>query len=915
MKTPFVRLAAIAAACLAVAVTFACGSDSTSPSGGGALAKIVLTPESSTVALNTTETITAQPENSSGGKVNGITLFWSSNDTLIAKVSQTGVVTPVATGTVLIAASANGISSAPATVVVGLPTVASITLSPTAVTLRVGGTTKVTATLKNAAGDTLIRPITWTTSNPAISSVDGAGNISAIAVGTDTVTAAAGGQNAICVVTVTNVPVKSLTLGPANPSVIIGQTTQLTATAKDSVGDVLTGRVVTWTSQSTNIATVSPSGVVTGVAQGTDSIIATCEGITAKIVVTVNPVPASTVIISPNSTTILVGGTLQLSATVTDQNGNAISGATVTYTSNNAGVASVTTGGLVTGVAQGGPVTITGTSTANGTTVTGTAQITVTAVPVAQIVVSPATYTLTATGTVQLTATPEDVNGNPLSGRTVTWSSSNNSFATVNANGLVTTIAAGQVTIFAKIGGVVGDAVITINPVPIKSVTVAPATDTVQVAAGRQLSVTVIDSLNRTVSNPTVTWSQSNNVVASVNSSGFVTGLAAGNDTITATSGGVSGFNITTVIPVPVSGVTVTPNPSSVVINGTTTLSAATNPAGNPVTWSSANNGIATVDNNGNVTGVSIGGPIAITATSGSASGSSQLTVTLNNIVVTPNPIAVQVAGATVQATATGQDANGNNVTNFTTFTWRTYSGGTTASVSASGVVTGVAAGTDTVYATGGGRTGKAVVNVSAAAVAKVTVTPTPDTTYATSPNNNTVTLTAAAFDANNNPISGVTFTWASGNTQVATVSAGVVTPAGAAAGSATITATAPNSVAGSATVVALGHTGTVTLTAASANLSATGTVYPTTTTVSAALTDTFGNPLPGTRMVTWTSSDPTNAPITVAGNPVTGPIPASTTVTVTAAGTSNPLGESVTITATSADNSTPGTTTLTLYP
>lgn len=913
MKTHFVRPAVLAVVCIAVGLALACGGDSTGPSPGGALAKIILSPESSSVALGAKDTIRAQPENSSGGTVNGVSLFWSSNATSVATVDQNGIVTPVSTGTALIVASANGISASPAKVVVTLSLVASITVSPSSVSLRVGGTTKLSATLKNAAGDTLIRPITWTSSNAAIASVDGAGNVSAIKVGVDTVTAAAGGQSAQSIVTVSNVPVKSLTLGPANPTVIVGQTTQLTAVAKDSIGDVLAGRVVTWTSQTPATATVSTSGVVTGVAAGSDTIIATCETITAKIVVTVNPVPASTVIISPNSTTILVGQTLQLTATVTDQNGNPISGAVVTYTSSGAGVASVTTAGLVTGIAQGGPVTITGSSTTNGVTVTGTAKITVAPVPVSQIVVAPSTSTVTATAQVQLTATPEDSAGNPITGRTVVWSSSNTGFATVNASGLVTTIAAGQVTIFATIGSVVGHATITINPVPVKSVTVSPALDTVQVGAGRQLTATVVDSLGRTVSNPTVSWTQSNNVSASVSSTGFVTGLATGGDTITATSGGVSGTNITLVIPVPVSGVTVTPNPSSVVINGTTALNATTVPAGNAVTWSSANTGIATVDNNGNVTGVSIGGPIAISATSGSASGSSQLTVTLNNIVVTPNPLSVQVAGPAVQASAVGQDANGNAVTNFTSFTWRTKSGGSIASVSGSGLVTAVSAGNDSVYATGGGRTGAAAITVSGPAVASVTVTtPSPDSTYATSPNNGALTATATALDANSNPISGVTFTWSSSPTGVVTDAGGVVTPTGTAAGTVTITATAPNHVAGSATVVVLGHTQTVTLTAASATLSTVGVGAPTSTTVSAALTDTFGNTLPGTRMVTWLSSDPTNVTITVGGAPVTGPIPASTVVTATAVGG---LVESVTITATSVDNSTPGTTTLTIIP
>src|SRR5205807_10667261 len=83
----------------------------------------------------------------------------------------------------------------------------------------------------------------------------------------------------------------------------------------------------------------------------------------------------------------------------------------------------------------------------------GTAAITVTSVPVASVTVSPASASVQAGQTVQLTATPKDVNGNPLTGRTISWSSSNTSVATVNSSGLVSCVVAGSATITATSEG------------------------------------------------------------------------------------------------------------------------------------------------------------------------------------------------------------------------------------------------------------------------------------------------------------------------------------------------------------------------------------------------------------------------------------------------------------------------------
>src|SRR5439155_17156053 len=108
----------------------------------------------------------------------------------------------------------------------------------------------------------------------------------------------------------------------------------------------------------------------------------------------------------------------------------------------------------------------------------GAARLTV-PVPVASVTVSPASASVPAGQTAQLTATPKDVNGNPLSGRVITWASSNTSVATVSSNGLVTGKVAGSATITATSEGQSGTASVTVTAVPVASVTVTPASASV----------------------------------------------------------------------------------------------------------------------------------------------------------------------------------------------------------------------------------------------------------------------------------------------------------------------------------------------------------------------------------------------------------------------------------------------------
>lgn len=166
-------------------------------------------------------------------------------------------------------------------------------------------------------------------------------------------------------------PVASVSVSPASSTLQVGATVQLSAVTRDSSNNVVTGRVITWSSSNSAISSVSTSGLVTAVAAGSATITATSETKTGTAAITVSapaPAPVATVSVSPASSTFLVGATVQLSATTRDANNNVLTGRVVTWASANPGIASVSSTGLVSGVGAGST-----TITATSETKTGTA--------------------------------------------------------------------------------------------------------------------------------------------------------------------------------------------------------------------------------------------------------------------------------------------------------------------------------------------------------------------------------------------------------------------------------------------------------------------------------------------------------------------------------------------------------------
>lgn len=173
--------------------------------------------------------------------------------------------------------------------------VANVIVEPAAASLAIGSTLPLQATVLDSEGHALSeRTVHWTVEDPSILTVSAAGLVTGVRSGTTLIAASAGGFSAMAEVVVVPAGVTSLRIRPNNLGLLPGQSAQLAAETTDGVGNVLTGRPVSWSSNNPAVATVSARGLVTARAVGGAIITAKSDGQEALASVTVSfaPVPS-----------------------------------------------------------------------------------------------------------------------------------------------------------------------------------------------------------------------------------------------------------------------------------------------------------------------------------------------------------------------------------------------------------------------------------------------------------------------------------------------------------------------------------------------------------------------------------------------------------------------------------------------
>jgi hypothetical protein len=333
----------------------------------------------------------------------------------------------------------------------------------------------------------------------------------------------------------------SITVTPANPSIAAGNTLQFTATGHFKGGSTenLTSYVA-WSSSNTNIATIAAGGLATAVTAGTSSIGAALGGITGSITLTVTAPTLVSIAVTPTSPSIPKGATQQFTAIGTYSNATSQNLTTsVTWASSNLSVATITAGGLATGVGQG-TSNITATL---GSVVSPVDQLTVTSPSLVSIAVTPANPAIAKGTTEQFAATGtySDGSSNDLTA-SASWSSSNPAVASVTTTGLASGNAQGATTIAASVNSISGSTLLTVNPVALISIAVTPASVWIGVGSNTQYTATGTFSDGSTANlTNAVAWSSSNSQFATIISTGLATSTGGGAAIITANQGTVSG--------------------------------------------------------------------------------------------------------------------------------------------------------------------------------------------------------------------------------------------------------------------------------------------------------------------------------------------------------------------------------------
>lgn len=329
---------------------------------------------------------------------------------------------------------------------------------------------------------------------------------------------------------------------PTTATINVGDTLQYIATAtySDNSTVVVTG-ASTWQSSNTSVATIGAgTGLATGVAGGTTAITANFDGITSNAAaLTVNKTLVS-IAVTPGAATIDQGTTQQFVATGTFSDGStAVITDSVTWSSNNLPVATISALGLATGVSPG-----TANITATKNAITSNAAILTVNKILLSIDVTPHTANISKTQTQQYTAMGHYSAGADVDITTsVTWQSSNTSVATISnttpTQGLATAVGTGTSMISATLGSITSNSATLNVDNPLQSIAITPTSAAITAGSTQQFTAigTFFDGSTQDITTA-VDWSSLSPAVATIGlNTGLATGVSVGSSNITATSG------------------------------------------------------------------------------------------------------------------------------------------------------------------------------------------------------------------------------------------------------------------------------------------------------------------------------------------------------------------------------------------
>ena len=465
--------------------------------------------------------VTVLPENASVPDVN-----WSSDNAKVAKVSDTGLVTGLSAGEATIhAVTKDGGKMATCLVKVGTP-VSGISLSKSSASMYVGDS-PLALTAAITPSNASDKSVVWSSSDASVASVTAGSGLDAtvtpVAAGTATITVSTpdGKFSASCVLTVMQ-HVTGVSISKSSLTLYTGQTETLSAQVKP---DDATDTRLTWSSSDKTVATVA-NGLVTALKAGSTQIrVTSFEGGFQDVCNLTVKQHATGLDLSASTLTIYLGQTVTMTATVLPSDA---SDKSVTWTSSNSDIVSVTQNGSVTANAMG-EAEITATSNDGGFSKSCKVTVIEPLVPATSLTLTPKTMSLNIgeSGSLELQILPNDCN------EILEWKSSDPSVATVN-DGDIKALAAGTTTITVRGSNTSASATVTvIDPYAVTGVTLDRTTLSLEMGETATLVATVLPEDAR---DKTVTWSSGNTAVATVDQQGKITTVSPGTAQITVTT-------------------------------------------------------------------------------------------------------------------------------------------------------------------------------------------------------------------------------------------------------------------------------------------------------------------------------------------------------------------------------------------
>ncbi|MBQ7458100.1 MAG: Ig-like domain-containing protein [Bacteroidales bacterium] len=630
----------------------------------------------------------------------------------------------------------------------------SVAIAPAEAALTVGGSLQLEAQI--TPSNATYQKTSWTTSKHTVAKVSETGLVTAVSAGRATITVSAGGKKASCAISVSEqiviVEVTSVTIDRENLDLSKGESVQLTAVVKpDNARD----KEVSWTSSNAGVASVAQDGTVTAVGAGSATITAEASGKTDDCVVTVT-VPVQGISLDREKATIFEGDELFLTATVLPDDA---SDPSVSWNSSDTDVATVIEGT----VKAAGIGTAVITAKAGDQAATCVVTVSKKTVHVTSIALDKTNLSLTVGDAATLVATvlPQDA-----ADRSVIWESTNHSIATVDAEGNVSAISAGAVTITATTadGGLLAGCEVTVTasdvpgppdppePQVIHVTSIALDKTSCELEAGASMILNA-DVLPEDADDKSCSWSSSNSGIAAVDADGKVTAIASGTATITATTTDgqlTASCTVTVFVPeipvVHVSSIALDRTALNLAVGEYATLKATVLPENaedRSFNWKSSNQSIARIDADGRVSALSAGTvTITATTTDGGLTAACEVTVYTPYIDVTSvtlNKYSLNfIEGESETLTATVMPVNATDKS----IVWS--SSNTMVATVDNGLVTAVKEGSATITAAAGGKTANCTVTVSAPEVPPV-IPPDPEDHPYTS--NVTWTLGSRAYD------------------------------------------------------------------------------------------------------------------------------------------------------------------------